>query len=181
MGQMVAVTEKPSSSRGVVRFELNRSLTGMGHEHFAGPEDAYGNSPADVLARRLFATGQVAAVHVYANIVTVDLRKGYGSEGLADIVAHDLLVTASKLSEKFGLAEQRRGGFFGETLRRPDMDANQCCARPHRKASCPAHHRLGSLGAGYGHHDPLLRLPWIRDAMEASIRGYRLVDSIGCP
>ena len=86
MGQMVAVTEKPSSSRGVVRLELNRSLTGMGHEHFAGPEDAYGNSPADVLARRLFATGQVAAVHVYANIVTVDLRKGYGSEGLADIV-----------------------------------------------------------------------------------------------
>lgn len=86
MGQMVAVTEKPSTSRGVVRFELNRSLTGMGHEHFASADEAYGVTPSDVLARRMFATGQVVAVHVYANIVTVDLAKGHGSEGLADIV-----------------------------------------------------------------------------------------------
>jgi hypothetical protein len=34
----------------------------------------------------MFATGQVAAVHVYGNIITVDLLKGHGSEGLADIV-----------------------------------------------------------------------------------------------
>ncbi len=86
MGQMVAVTEKPSASRGVVRFELNRTLTGMGHEHFASADDAYGNTPSDVLAQRMFATGQVAAVHVYANMVTVDLAKGHGSEGLSDIV-----------------------------------------------------------------------------------------------
>ena len=86
MGQLVAVTEKPSATRGVVRFEINRSLSGMGHEHFASAADAWGNTPSDELARRMFATGQVAAVHVYGNIITVDLDKGHDSEGLADIL-----------------------------------------------------------------------------------------------
>jgi hypothetical protein len=86
MGQLVAVTEKPSSTRGVVRFEINRSLSGMGHERFSSVADAWGNTPSDELARRMFATGQVAAVHVYGNIITVDLEKGHDSEGLADIV-----------------------------------------------------------------------------------------------
>lgn len=86
MGQLVAVTEKPSASPGVVRFELNRALTGMGHERFASAAEAYGDRPAAVLADRLFASGQVAAVHVYSNIVTVDLAKGAVGSGLADIV-----------------------------------------------------------------------------------------------
>jgi hypothetical protein len=86
MGQLVAVTEKPSSTRGVVRFEINRSLSGMGHEHFASVDDAYGNTPSDELARRMFATGQVDSVHVYANIITVDILKGHDSAGLADLV-----------------------------------------------------------------------------------------------
>jgi len=86
MGQLVAVTEKPSSTRGVVRFEINRSLSGMGHEHFESVADAWGNTPSDELARRMFATGQVAAVHVYGNIITVDLEKGHDSEGLAEIL-----------------------------------------------------------------------------------------------
>jgi hypothetical protein len=34
MGQQVAVVEKPSPRPGVLRFETNRSLTGMGHERF---------------------------------------------------------------------------------------------------------------------------------------------------
>ncbi|HSL73858.1 MAG TPA: hypothetical protein VK853_05305 [Ilumatobacteraceae bacterium] len=88
MGQLVAVTEKPSSTRGVVRFEINRSLSGMGHEHFASVDDAWSNTPSAELARRMFATGQVAAVHVYGNIITVDLRKGHDADGLADLVRH---------------------------------------------------------------------------------------------
>ena len=47
-----------------------------------------GPRPAAELARRLFDTGQVAGVHVYSNIVTVDLAKGADSDGLADIVRH---------------------------------------------------------------------------------------------
>ena len=86
MGQLVAVTEKPSATPGVVRFELNRTLSGQGHERFRSVLDAHGPSPSDELARLLFATGKVAGVHVYANIVTVDLEKGYDADGLADVV-----------------------------------------------------------------------------------------------
>jgi len=86
MGQPVAVLEGPAGKLGMVRFEANRSFTGMGHERFASPEEAAGTRPAAVVAQRLFATGQVAAVHVYANIITVDLAKGCGAQGLEDVV-----------------------------------------------------------------------------------------------
>ncbi len=86
MGQLVGVVEKPSSTPGVVRFELNRSLSGMGHERFASVVDAVGPRPSAALARLLFATGKVANVHVYGNMVTVDIEKGYDSDGLSDLV-----------------------------------------------------------------------------------------------
>jgi hypothetical protein len=86
MGQLVAVTEQPASTRGQVRFELNRSLTGMGHEYYSSPAEAGGNRPADVLARRLFDTGEVDSVHVYSNIVTIDVTRGGDPSGLADVV-----------------------------------------------------------------------------------------------
>lgn len=86
MGQLVAVTEKPSTSPGVVRLELNRTLSGQGHERFRSVLDAHGATPSDELARLLFGTGKVAGVHVYANMVTIDLEKGYDADGLADLV-----------------------------------------------------------------------------------------------
>jgi len=86
MGQLVGVVEKRTSTPGVVRFELNRSLSGMGHERFTSLLDADGSTPASMLAQRLLATGKVAGVHVYSNQVTVDLAKGYDSSGLADII-----------------------------------------------------------------------------------------------
>jgi len=86
MGQQVSVVEKPSPRRGVVKYELNRSLTGMGHEHFASMKDAVGPRPAAVLARQLLATGQVDSVYMYGNIVTIDISKGYTADGLSDVV-----------------------------------------------------------------------------------------------
>jgi len=86
VGQLVAVTEKRSTSPGLVRFELNRALTGMGHERFVTAADAAGPRPAAELARRLFGTGKVVGVHLYSNIVTVDLAKGADPDGLADVV-----------------------------------------------------------------------------------------------
>ena len=86
MGQLVAVTEKPSSTPGVVRFEINRTLSGQGHERFRSILDAHGNTPSDELARRFFRTGQVAGVHIYSNMITVDLEKGYDSAGLSELV-----------------------------------------------------------------------------------------------
>ncbi len=86
MGQQIAVVAKPSPTPGVVRYEANRNLTGMGHESFASASDAIGPRPAAALARQLLATGQVAAVHVFGNIITVDIAKGHTAEGLDDVV-----------------------------------------------------------------------------------------------
>lgn len=88
MGQPVAVIQKPSTTPGIVRFETNRTLTGMGHERFQSTIDAVGDTPAAELARRLFGSGRVAAVHVYANIVTVELARGFDASGIDAIVAN---------------------------------------------------------------------------------------------
>ena len=91
MGQPITVTEKRGERGDIVRFDLNRSLTGMGHERYRADQEIVGDRPPDELARRLFAHGGVEAVHVYSNMVTVDLASGATSEGLADIV-HSLFV-----------------------------------------------------------------------------------------
>lgn len=86
MGQAVTVIEKPSSTPGVVRFEINRSITGTGHEIYRSADEAAGDAPSDELARRLFAHGGVESVHVYANIITVHLQSGATSAGLKEIL-----------------------------------------------------------------------------------------------
>ncbi len=86
MGQSVAVTEKPTGRVGVVRFEVNRPLTGMGHERYRTLDDCTGDRPPDVLARRLLEHGGIRAVHVYGNQVTIDLEPFGSSAGLIDIV-----------------------------------------------------------------------------------------------
>jgi len=86
MGQQIGVIEKASSNPGMVRFEANRNLTGMGHEVFHTAADAVGPRPAAALARNLLSTGQVAAVHVYGNMITLDLAKGATSDGLGDVI-----------------------------------------------------------------------------------------------
>ena len=86
MGQQVSVIERPSPRPGVLRFETNRSLTGMGHERFTSASDAIGPRPAASLARQLLATGKVASVYIYGNIVSVEVTKGFTGDGLADVV-----------------------------------------------------------------------------------------------
>lgn len=91
MGQPITVTEKPSATPGIVRFELNRSLTGMGHERYPSRESATGERIVDELVRRMFDTGKVSGVHVYSNVITVDLAKGMDSAGLGQVI-HDLFI-----------------------------------------------------------------------------------------
>ncbi len=86
MGQPVAVVEKPSATPGIVRFEANRTLTGMGHERFTSIAEAEGPRPAAEVARRLFETGQVDQVHVFSNVITVSLKRGFDASGLKDVV-----------------------------------------------------------------------------------------------
>jgi len=84
---MVGVARRPGSAPGIVRFELNRTLSGQGHERFTSVDDADGDRPSAVLARRLLGTGQVDSVHIYANIVTIDVSKGADDAGLDDVIA----------------------------------------------------------------------------------------------
>ena len=86
MGQLITVTEKKGVRPDVVIFELNRSLTGMGHERYRSAADATGTRPVDALARRLFEAGGVEGVHIYSNMVTVDLAGAASGDGLADII-----------------------------------------------------------------------------------------------
>ncbi len=86
MGQPVVVVERPGRRPGLVRYEANRTLTGQGHEHFTSVVDAIGDRPAAELARRLFATGKVESVHMFSNMITVDLQDGSSADGLDGVI-----------------------------------------------------------------------------------------------
>lgn len=86
MGQPITVIEKPSSVPGNVRFEINRNLTGMGHERYVAGQVIDGVRPPDELARRLFERGGIEAVHIFGNIITVDLDQQGDASGLREII-----------------------------------------------------------------------------------------------
>ncbi|MEW6155722.1 MAG: hypothetical protein AB1673_17340 [Actinomycetota bacterium] len=83
---MIRVTERRGSKPATAVFDLNRSLTGMGHERYHSVDDAVGNRPCDVLARRLFEEEGVRSVHIYSNVVTVDMAPGSSTDGLAQVI-----------------------------------------------------------------------------------------------
>ncbi|SUZ85013.1 uncharacterized protein METZ01_LOCUS37867 [marine metagenome] len=88
MGQPITVVEKPSSRTGVVRYETNRALTGMGHERYRAGDEILGTAPADELARRLFDRGGITGVHVNGNVVTVELTEAKAeAEGIDEVIA----------------------------------------------------------------------------------------------
>ena len=86
MGQPVTVVERHASQRGVVRFEANRSITGMGHLHYASAVDATDDTPPDRLARLLFERGGIDGIHINSNIITIDLAKGADAEGIREMI-----------------------------------------------------------------------------------------------
>jgi hypothetical protein len=88
MGQPVQVHEKVSVAvPGVVRYETNRPLSGMGHRYYHSAADALSvDDPADELAKRLFERGGIRSVHVQGSVVTVELAEGQGTEGIIEII-----------------------------------------------------------------------------------------------
>jgi len=86
MGQLITVSRKPSIRPDVAIFELNRSLTGMGHERYKSVADIVRARPVDELARRLFEPGGVEGVHIYSNMVTVNLAPGASADGMEEII-----------------------------------------------------------------------------------------------
>ena len=86
MGQPVTFLRTTSPRPGIVRFELNRTMTGMGHERYRAGQEILGDRPVDELARRMLATNRIAAVHIHGSMVTVELAESDES-GLADVIA----------------------------------------------------------------------------------------------
>ncbi len=70
----------------MVRFEINRTLTGMGHERYSEGTDVSGDRPPDELARRLFERGGVRSIHIYSNLVTITLAEGASADGFDGII-----------------------------------------------------------------------------------------------
>ena len=87
MGQPITVIEKPSTTPGIIRYEVNRNLTGTGHEVFRSKADATGTNPAHELARRLFDRGGIESLHIYNNVITVRLADGAPPTGIKEIIA----------------------------------------------------------------------------------------------
>lgn len=85
MGQPVTFLRTTAPRPGLVRFELNRSLTGMGHERYRAGEEILGDRPPDVLARRLFELDGIAAIHMYSQMITVELDER-GATGAEDVI-----------------------------------------------------------------------------------------------
>jgi hypothetical protein len=71
MGQPITVSVRRGARAEVRFFDLNRSLTGMALEVYTTKEEASGERPPDVLARRLFDLG-AKLVSIYSNVVTVE-------------------------------------------------------------------------------------------------------------
>lgn len=86
MGQPITVVAKPSSNPGVVRYETNRAITGMGHERYHSLADVLDDRPVDELARRILEHGGVDSVHVNSNVITVRLAGGSTGEGLDEVI-----------------------------------------------------------------------------------------------
>lgn len=87
MGQPVTVIEKPSTRSGIVRFEINRALTGTGHEVYLPDREITGDRPPDVLAKMLFERGGIDRIHINSNVITIELGRGQTSDGITDVVA----------------------------------------------------------------------------------------------
>lgn len=86
MGQPVTFLRTSSPRSGLVRFELNRTLTGMGHERYVAGQEIIGVRPCDELARRMLSTGKLSSVHMHGSVITAELASDDDS-GLGDVIA----------------------------------------------------------------------------------------------
>lgn len=86
MGQPINVVRKPSSKPNVVRYEINRTLTGTGHERYRSGGVISGDRPPDELARRLIDAGGVTGVHIHSNLITLELEPGAKTDAFEDII-----------------------------------------------------------------------------------------------
>lgn len=78
MGKSVQIVSFARPRAGYVRIEIDRSLTGTGHETYEVAPSEEAPRPTDVLARTLFQTGFVKRVHIFSNVITIMLQSPFG-------------------------------------------------------------------------------------------------------
>jgi hypothetical protein len=74
MGKSVQIVAFARPRAGFVRIEIDRSLSGTGHESYESAPSEELDRPTDVLARSLFQTGLVSRVHIFSNVITIALQ-----------------------------------------------------------------------------------------------------------
>ena len=88
MGQPITVVATQSFRPGIVRFEVNRCLTGMGHERYLVDQEIIGQSPADELARRIFDLDGVLGIHINSNMITVETaEEEFSRAAVVEVIA----------------------------------------------------------------------------------------------
>ena len=86
MGQPVDVSVKETLDPDVRVFETDRWLTGMGNGLFESAQSA----PEGTMARRVFEVGDVEAVHVYGNCLTVTKSRRASWDSMSDEIKKSL-------------------------------------------------------------------------------------------
>src|SRR5438105_2305409 len=123
MGQPITVTEKRGGRDDIVRFDLNRSLTGMGHERYRADQEILGDRPPDELARRLFLEVAVPVrmddgrVEVFTGWrVHHDTTRGPAKGGIRfhpDLTVTEVCALAADMTFKTAVAKIPFGGGKG--------------------------------------------------------------------
>lgn len=75
MGEPITFIKTNSSRPGTVRYEINRTLTGTDHERYEAGQVIEDDRPVDQLAKDLLAVDGVSSLHIYANIITIQLSR----------------------------------------------------------------------------------------------------------
>ena len=86
MGQSITVFERHGRDPYRVRYEINRSLTGMAHHRYTSPPDDTRQRPPDNLARKLFERDGVTTVHIYSNEIEVTFSPGSDTKGVPELI-----------------------------------------------------------------------------------------------
>jgi hypothetical protein len=115
MGLAINVKENPTHTPGVVRFELDRGLTGMAHERYSSLSDVIYDRPPDHLAKALFERGGIKNVHIYGNEVTITLDPGANTAGIADLI-QNLFIHYREGVQPSIIVDPQTGEMVGDTV-----------------------------------------------------------------
>ena len=100
MGQPVAVQEKPSTTPGVVRFELNRTLSGQGHERFRSADKVERGRLEQKDHQFLYPEGEMLVFMDTESYEQINLQVEFVGEDRAAYLTDGMMVVLEFYEEK---------------------------------------------------------------------------------